>query len=206
MVIFERAKDLILTLVLQIGIAQGAVTTMMEKLLARCATETDPQARLTLATCIGEVGAINENRLGELRIGTSMGDEAIDSPKSTYKWRLDQPPWHSQAVKYELQLVTRHLVVALKAAPSSTEQHKIAFAIQQILHLLNAFGKQSEPNQTDLPPADAKDTMTKWLRDNLKSYGVYDLIEPYFHSEFKEKVSGSYFVTCNCFHFAQFCF
>jgi hypothetical protein len=162
---------------------------MMERLLARCVAESDGEVRLRLAACLGEVGAIGETMLGELAIGGSMGDEAIDSPTSSYKWRLDQPPWHSQEVKYELQLVIGPLVVALKAAPSSTDQHKIAFAIQQLLHLLNSSARQSETAGQEAESTAGKDTMTKWLKEQLKDSGHYDLIEPYFSSDFKEKVS-----------------
>ena len=169
------------------GAARGAVTAMMEKLLARCAAEVDDEVRLSLAVCLGEVGAISETMLGELKIGNSMGDEAIDSPSSFYKWRLDQPPWRSQKVKYEVQVVTRHLVIALKAAPSSTDQHKIAFAIQQLLHLLNSSSQQSETTGSKPGTASGKQ-MTEWLRQTLEQSGQYDIVEPYFSSDFKEKV------------------
>ena len=162
---------------------------MLEKLVSRCIVESETEVRIRLATCIGEVGAISETILGELKISGSTGDEAIDSPTSSFKWRLEQPPWQSQPVKYELQLVTRHLVVALKAAPSTTDQHKIAFAIQQLLHLLNSFG--GENGQADSPIKDRKGKMTKWLKENLEQSGQYELVEPYFSSDFKEKVRNS---------------
>jgi hypothetical protein len=160
---------------------------MMERLLSRCVSESDVEIRLRLAACLGEVGAISEILLGELQIGSSMGDEAIDSPLSTYRWRLEQPPWQSQSVKYELLLVTRHLAAALKAAPSATDQHKVAFAIQQLLFLLNSWARQSE-GQLDPASADGKESMAKWLKDQLEQSGEYELIEPYFGADFKEKV------------------
>lgn len=160
---------------------------MLERLLARCVVESDPNSRLRLAVCLGEAGAISETRLGELKVGASMGDKSIDSPTSSYKWRLDQAPWHSQAFKYEMQLVTRHLVAALKAATSSTEQHKIAFSIQLLLRLLNRFGQQSEPSDSVARSPKGRQTMTKWLRDNLTNSGVYEVVEPFFQSDFKEK-------------------
>ena len=162
---------------------------MMERLLARCVAESDDEVRLRLATCLGEVGAISEARLGEVTVGSSMGDEVLDGPKSSYKWRLEQPPWQSQDVKYELQLVTRHLVVALKAATSSTDQHKIAFAIQQLLRLLNSSVQQSEADSEEVAPSAGMETMSKWLKETLEQSGQYELIEPYFSSDFQEKVS-----------------
>ena len=162
---------------------------MMERLLSRCVSESDTEIKLRLAACLGEVGAICETLLGELQIGSSIGDDAIDSPLSPYRWRLEQPPWQSQSVKYELVLVTRHLAAALKAAPSSTDQHKVAFAIQQLLFLLNSWAQQGD-GRSDPASGDGKETMTKWLKDQLEQSGEYELIEPYFGADFKEKVSG----------------
>ena len=146
-----------------------------------------------MAACIGEVGAISETLLGELQIGGSIGDEAVDSPLSSYRWRLEQPPWQSQSVKYELLIVTRHLAAALKAAASATDQHKIAFSIQQLLFLLNSSARESD-GPVDPPSADRKESMTKWLKDQLEQSGEYDLLEPYFGAEFKERVSSCFCV------------
>jgi hypothetical protein len=166
------------------------VTEMMEKLLTRCVQEVDPNTRILLSTCLGEVGAIGEHRLGDLKIGSSMGDESLDSPTGSYRWRLGQPPWQSQSTKYELQLVTRHLVAALKAATTSVDQHKVAFTIQLLLHQLDkspgrqikGAGKLQENENPKM------DEMSKWLKDNLKESGVYEIIEPFWSSEFSEKV------------------
>jgi hypothetical protein len=172
-----------------IGSSRGATASMLEKLVSRCIVESETEVRVRLAACLGEVGAISETILGELKIFGSTGEEALDSPTSSFKWRLEQPPWQSQPVKYGLQLVTRHLVVALKAAASTTDQHKIAFAIQQLLHLLNSCG--GENGQASSDSKDNKGKMTKWLKENLEQSGQYDLVEPYFSSDFKEKVSKS---------------
>jgi len=160
---------------------------MIEKLLSRCVSESDTEIKLTLGACLGEVGAISETFLVELQTGSSMHNETIDSPMSSYMWRLEQPPWQSQSVKYELLLVTRHLAAALKAAASATDQHKIAFAIQQLLFRLNSWARQSD-GSTDPPPVDGKETMTKWLKEQLEQSGDYELLEPYFGADFKEKV------------------
>ena len=170
------------------GMPQGPVTGVMEKLLARCVQESDPYTRLLLAKCLGEFGAIGEHYLGDLKVG-SLTDESLDSPNSAYQWRLDQPPWQSRAAKYELQLVTRHLVVALKAAPSSSEQHKVAFSIQQLLVLLDRSARQIE-GITETETSFNTKEMTKWLRDKLNEGCVYEIVEPFWFSEFNEKVSA----------------
>jgi hypothetical protein len=170
------------------GLPQGAVTEMVEKILSRCVQESNPQTRVLIAACLGEIGGIGEHKLGDLNVGTSADSESLDSPNSTYKWRLGQPPWQSRAAKYELQLVTRHLVVALKAAPSSSDQHKVAFTIQQLLVLLDRSDRQTE---TDKIVEGSRNTreMSGWLKGKLIDSGVYEVVEPFWFSEFHEKVS-----------------
>ena len=164
----------------------------MEKLLNRCVHEADGQVRLLLAVCLGEVGAIGEHRLGDLKLGSSMGDASLDSPNSSYRWRLEQPPWQSQAEKYELQLVTQHLAAAIKAAPSSADQHKVAFTIQQLLRLLdnNSATQDVAAGATDANQRGRE--MSEWLRNKLTDSGVYETIEPFWFSEFSEKGSLIY--------------
>lgn len=174
------------------GTAKGAVTTMVEKLLARCVVESRPEVRLQLATCLGEMGALCETKLGELKVGTSMGEGGIDSPSSSYTWRLEQAPWNSISVLYQLELVRKHLAVALNAASSSTDQNKIAFSIQQLLKLLDNYGCRKESSNKSNPgPNQAIKSMSAWLKEKLEKNGVFDAVEPYFLSEFKEKVSVS---------------
>ncbi len=86
------------------------------------------EIRLILATCLGEIGAIDPEYIGDdfnFRLhGTSLSN----------RWMFENgAPWKSKSVKVhcELQLVTKHFVAALKAARTTTDQHKIAFAIQE---------------------------------------------------------------------------
>ena len=124
---------------------------MVEKLLSRCVVESIPEVREQLAMCLGEIGALCETRLGELKMGTSMGEGSIDSPSSSYTWRLEHAPWHSTSTEYQLELVTKHFVVALNAAPSSSDQNKITLSIQQLLKLLDKYGRSRESGRTDEP-------------------------------------------------------
>jgi hypothetical protein len=171
---------------------------MMEKLLTRCVHEVDPETRILLATCLGEVGAIGEHRLGEIRMSTAVADDS-DKGSSSHSWRLLQPPWQSQAAKYELQLVTKHLVVALKAAPSSADQHKIAFTIQQLLVLLDSSARLSGESDINSQAVKVRGAeMSKWLTEKLHEAGVYETIEPFWFSEFNEIVSE------NCSLFSKY--
>ena len=173
----------------------GTVTELIGRLLTRCTQEVDARNIVLLAKCLGETGAIAEHRLGEIKMSTAAGDEGVDSESSSYRWRLLQSPWQSREAKYELQLVTKHLVSALRAAPSSAEQHKIAFTIQQLLEILDkkAFQKTESTAETKFGKGKKKE-MSKWLTDKLCEAGVYEVVEPFWLSEFSEKVSRSFFL------------
>jgi hypothetical protein len=161
------------------------VSNIIEKLMQRCVNETDRRVRLQLAICLGEIGAIGEHRLEDMSLFRSKGSGSV----SMCEWRLDQPPWQSRAAKYELQLVTKYLVVALRAAPSQEEQLKIAFTIQQLLLLLDASVRgNNNTKPSDQHSNSQKREMSKWLLDRLVEANVYDLVEPFWLSEFSTKV------------------
>jgi hypothetical protein len=144
-------------------------------LLNRCVNETDEEARILLAACIGEVGAIGLEHLEERTVSSCNGDE------------LKHSPWHSRAERYGLQLVTNQLVAALKAAPSSSDQHKIAFTIQQILSFLDRSASEGEPvSQAKSSSSNAKPKMSSWLSKKLAEAGVLEVVEPYWLSDFCE--------------------
>jgi hypothetical protein len=153
------------------------------------------ETRLVLATCIGEVGAIDENRLED-----ACGDGGNGRA-------LADPPWHSAPHVHELQLVTSHLVVALKAAPTSGDQHKIAYTIQQLLDILNKAGEKNllaspfdvskKKRDTNEEPQvvkqskvraqnSSKPKMEVSLESKLADAGVLEIVEPFWFSEFHE--------------------
>ena len=162
-----------------------SVSNIIEILMQRCAHETDQRVRLQLATCLGEIGAIGEHRLDDISLFRSQGNGST----SMYEWRLDQPPWQSRAAKYELQLVTKYLVVALKAAPSHDEQLKIAYTIQQLLQLLDASVREDNSTESANQQSNSKKReMSKWLLDRLVEADAYEAVEPFWSSEFSTKV------------------
>jgi hypothetical protein len=170
-------------------------------LLSRCIKEDDIDARTLLATCFGEVGAIN----------TSLLEESKPSCDSTSR-KPATPPWHSSPHSFGLQLVTTHLVGALKAAPSSSDQHKIAFAIQQLLAILNEAGKsgvfsrvitgdeaqRDEPSRISWISSSSLGSINKPKMDEtliriLIEARVIDVVEPFWFSEFHEVSYNSIF-------------
>jgi hypothetical protein len=170
--------------------SEFSLTRLIEILLKRCADEIDDEIRVHLAICIGEVGAIAENRLGNVNLSGSTKQDSL----ALHQWRLEQPPWRSRTEKYELKLVTKLLVSALKAATSSSEQLKIAFSIQQILVNLDTSDRSNAKNtRSMLPdaPVEKNADMGSWLKDQLHSEGVLEIIEPYWNTELKEKVCST---------------
>ena len=142
-----------------------------------------------LATCFGEVGAISANLLEETK-----------ATNETHSRKTITPPWYAAPHLLGLQLVTTHLVAALKSATLSSDQHKIAFAVQQILALLNEAGKsgiiagtrEEAPSQhllqatSFIAGSTNKPKMHESLVHILVDAGVIDVIEPFWFSEFHE--------------------
>lgn len=152
-------------------------------MLARCVHEDNPDIRLLLATCFGEVGAISAHRLEDLRpVDCVYGENVLEST---------EPPWNSQPARYALHLVTHQLVVALKVAETANDQHKIAFTIQQLLDVLDKFGYEGdgavEKPHNNMPHDGAtKPKMSSWLSSKLSEAKVFKLIEPFWFTEFHE--------------------
>jgi hypothetical protein len=164
-----------------VGVSTSSITDILEKLMDRCIHENDAQARLLLAECLGEIGAVSEHHLGELTLSSNVKEA---SEYNFHSWRLAQAPWNSAQTRYELELVTKHLVFALKAAPSAIDQHKIAFSIQLILQSLH--NSSTGPEESD---GCTSKEMSQWLTRNLVKAGVYDTIEPFWTSKFRLNVS-----------------
>lgn len=154
--------------------------------MSRCVLETDAVIKSRLGACLGEVGAISEQRLGSIRMSKEL--QTSDSmDQSASSWRLAQPPWKSQIARYELQLVKRHLVVALKAAPTSSEQFKIAYAIQQLLQLLDRSAQERGSGDQNTTNGDERaPEMGSWLKSQLVEAGVFETVEQFWSSEFNE--------------------
>ena len=127
----------------------GVVTLLIQSLLARCVVEIDTEVRLVLASLLGEIGAIDPNRLGgqvDSSLSSALTTDSFESYGKHGLWRLGQPPWKSQIIRYELQLVTKHLVFSLKAAPTTLDQHKVAYTIQVQFTNLSPFPIVAPPH------------------------------------------------------------
>ena len=187
---------------------KGRVALMMETLLRRCSAEDDNEAQMSLAICLGEIGAIDENRLGGISLGDHQKQGRTCPGEQSRSWQLTQPPWKSSPTRYELQLVTKHLVGALRAAPDSTDLDRIAFTIQQLLGNLDKDGKRSMETvdnsirfniKCDLQSAThnkERGEMSQWLRDQLGNAGVLDMMEPFWASKYKESKSSKSSLDC----------
>ena len=102
----------------------STIQSLVEALLKICRTENDrsdpdQQIRLTCADCLGELGAIDPNRLIRSAVNLEAGDE------------LDLP-------NLAVSLINDFLTTELRAAPKSDIQDRIAFAIQSLLPFIYA--------------------------------------------------------------------
>jgi hypothetical protein len=168
---------------------------LLDTLLSRCVNENEIETRLQVARCFGEIGAISANR---------FDDSAVDSHQTngTSRSRLD-PPWYSTPRDQYLLVLTNHLVPALTAGTKALDQNKIAFAIQQVLSLLNIAtksdterrrkaGVQSRKRNSSAQQsgrADSEDStneMDSVLVDSLVSAQIFDVVEPFWSSKFRE--------------------
>ena len=167
------------------------MTALVEVLLGRCVKENDTETRELLAVCLGEVGAIDSNRL----TGPQVQDAG--SVVEHQAWIRSNPPWHSTKTRYELQLVTKHLVACLRAAPSSTDLNKIALCIQELLEMLNNASTDEDHKSAPISKGRWNETetdakkMKPWLVEKLEQANVFSTVEPFWNSEFKEKAHQS---------------
>ena len=173
----------------------------MRTLQSQCITENEEEAKIAVATALGEVGAIDPNRLGgDLDAFHQNGIDSTSVDEHVL-WRRLQPPWKSQIVRYELYLVTNQLATALKASPTAMDQHKISFAIQELLILLNEFSNQnavddknqmletenmSDQSNSVEAKQNAKSAMNPWLVCQLERAAVLELVEPFWSTKYQQ--------------------
>eukprot|EP00804_Cyclotella_cryptica_P008905 CCRYP_012021-RA/>CCRYP_012021-RA protein AED:0.02 eAED:0.02 QI:94/1/1/1/0.87/0.88/9/625/3358 len=178
----------------QESINSGFVTKLIMRLLSRCVDESDCDIRDALARCLGEIGAIDPNRLGK-EIGSSQFNSKLMENDDSDDWRLTQPPWKSNVTRYELRLVTRHLVWGLKSATTTLDQHKIAFAIQELLKQIDAnfVASKSNGNETSATLNEKNSEhsigtpMSSWLKEKLEEADVRCIVEPFWTSTYQQQ-------------------
>jgi hypothetical protein len=144
-----------------------------------------------LAKCVGEVGAIGEHRL--------MQPKPISESAQVDAFRSMKPPWRSRPARFELQLVTTHLVKALKTASTANDQNKVAFTIQELLAVLDRTVSEGSSNPkklkneqsiegdgVSLTNSKGKPNMSSWLTGKLTEATVLEIVEPFWSTEFHE--------------------
>ena len=175
--------------------ASTLMSTLMFSLLSRCVHETDQVVRQMLSVCLGELGAVDPCFLsGDISTITktagATSDNVLEMNDMHHLWRLNHPPWKSHEHEYELILVSNHLVVALKAAPTTQDQHKVAFAIQEIMSSLELFSRTNlldENIQSSKDEPRQKKEISKWLRNQLSEANVLEVIEPFAFTNYKQQ-------------------
>jgi hypothetical protein len=174
------------------GYTGWTLRELIYSLLSRCAYENDRNTRILVATCFGEIGAIAAYRFEDATMHCT-------NPNAGRRGA----PWQCTPHQYQFSVLTDYLVPALlAAAPKVWDQNKIAFAIQQVLVLLNEAAKEgalddyedstrtkkSSRRQKSAPTEDAtlNNGMERILADKLERAHVFATVEPYWSSKFKE--------------------
>jgi len=197
----EYTSNQFLTVEIQSAARGGDnVRSLVDGLLERCILETNMKNRLELATCLGEIGALDPNYMGQHTSTMKVKAKGIANEKMNLfttddHWMLrNGAPWKCRSVKvhYMLQLVTNHFVISLKAAPTPTDQHKIAFAIQEVLKMLDLNANQqgftcSSQEKKSSRDEDGKNEMSPWLKEQLEKAGALNIIEPFWTSLYKQQ-------------------
>jgi len=150
----------------------GLVTKLLARLLARCVDETDQSIRHELAKLLGEIGAIDPNRLGR-EINSSQFFSSSAGNYHSDEWRLANPPWKTEVAEYQLRLVTKHFVSGLKSAPSTLDQHKLSFGIQELLKILHK--DMGGVNEREMAPL---------LKQKLDEADVSNIVEPFWSTNY----------------------
>jgi len=165
--------------------SQRVIASLLEGLLSMVAVESNREVKALLSKCFGEITAIDPRRLGTVATATdkTTKNKALNSSQDCRSWQLSRPPWQSSVSEYALRLLTKRLVVALKVATNSSEQHYAAYTIQQILVIVNDTCQREEKENS----SKQEGKMSPWLNKQLKSANVLDVIEPYWESKFNEK-------------------
>mmetsp|Transcript_10899 Transcript_10899/g.30148 ORF Transcript_10899/g.30148 Transcript_10899/m.30148 type:complete len:3004 (+) Transcript_10899:116-9127(+) len=166
-------------------VTRGIVTLLVEALLARSVRETEDELKCLVACCLGEVGAVGEHKLND----TIISAREDYTGEQFHLWRLEKAPWNTAPEEYQLHLVTKNLVQALRGATSSSDQHKVGYSIQQLLVLLQQVRQKRDGGNT-VAAAKAKDSekgpMDPWLVKALAKEGVQQDVEPFWTTEFHE--------------------
>ena len=152
----------------------GLVTKLLARLLARCVDETDQSIRDELAKLLGEIGAIDPNRLGREISSSQFFSSSVGSCHSD-GWRLANPPWQTNVTEYQLRRVTTHFVSGLKSASSTLDQHKLSIGIQELLKILHK--EMGGGNEREMAPL---------LKEKLDEADVSNIVEPFWSTNYMQ--------------------
>jgi hypothetical protein len=149
-------------------------------LLSRCIKEENPNAQILIGTCIGEIGAISAHRLEDLRV---WGDASSQGIHASVK-----PPWTMTLVQYQLLLLSDHLPIALRAAATALDQNLIGFTIQELFSVIDILEGNMEhvaSKRSRQQENRSRQPMSSWLVGKLKEASVFDIVEPFWFTEFQ---------------------
>lgn len=180
----------------------GVVSLLVQTVLHRFVLEQDGECRISLATLAGEIGAIDPSTL-KLHDNTHES-RAVASDSEIVGWNLSQPPWKVDLRQFSLKLITSCLVPALKSSPTTQDQHKVAFAIQECLTFLDSFEMHAGEDNVyheggavcpnDIKSSTNRGNMSTWVRVALSKAGVLEVVEPFWTTSYKQVRKSCLFI------------
>eukprot|EP00981_Chlorochromonas_danica_P001981 scaffold409_cov167-Ochromonas_danica.AAC.13 len=152
------------------------VNQLFNELLSLCTRQHDKGVLLECSVCLGELGGIDPHFI------VFSSDQAQIS--LTDRASLHSAiPTQVQGIDFALRILIDHIIPSLKSAQDSTSQDKAAYGIQR---LLQTSADMLLQNETEQPRIDTVTTngMPPSLKELLVQRGVYDIVEPFWHSKY----------------------
>eukprot|EP01031_Cornospumella_fuschlensis_P028985 gene28985-34983_t len=154
------------------------VSNLIVNLVGIARRQQNSRILVLCSACLGDIGALHPSLL-------TLGEEGVlaTAKSSTPSFS----PLNLDAISFGLQVLADYIVPGLKAAQGSSEQDKSAFAAQEVLRFLarklegsasDELNKTVDGSVTELPSA---------LKRELIKRGIYDIVEPFWHSKYIQK-------------------
>eukprot|EP01034_Spumella_vulgaris_P021660 gene21660-27701_t len=151
--------------------SSSLIAILLQELLQLSARETDHSVLAACASCLGELGAIDPNRI-TLKLLSKTGST---EQQQFLPWNLADAP---QVMSFGLHMVEHHLLPGLRSASAAGTQDKSGFAIQQVLRHLGQLSASATANSEVMP---------ELLRVQLRSKGLLGATEAFWLTEYTMK-------------------
>jgi hypothetical protein len=159
----------------------GFVSELMQSLLALSAKESEAAVVIALASCLGNLGAVDPSRIVVSSLSSSSLSTGIKAGSATAG-----TPWELSFEATAFFLLESYLIPILTSDPLT--QDRTGFAIQAILKgLADHYTVRSKTSGKDSLPASAATTiiMPAEMKQTLRTSQIYEVVEPFWHTKYQ---------------------